>query len=190
MPTPCPRPGRDLGSSSSVSPGTPLPPPRVAVPGEPRRAGSVSWDTVSLFVPSPPPPPPLCPALQRVAQEVPRRLPAPQSSPGRSDPPLPRTEPAVPPQCASTSPAPHPGGGQVKAIYLSTCGTARYPLRVPPPSGCPKQEHPKAPGGQGGGGQSRAPLQSAPGQRPEDALTGGWCEDQPARLRVSCFHRR
>lgn len=66
-----------------VSPGTPLPPPRVAVPGEHRRAGSVSWGAISLFVP------PLCPALQRVAQEVPSRLPAPQNSPGRSDPPLP-----------------------------------------------------------------------------------------------------
>lgn len=104
------------------SPGTPLPPPRVAVPGERRRAGSVSWGAIFLFVP------PLCPALQRVAQEVPSRLPAPQNSPGRSDPSLPRAEPAVPPQCASTSRAPHPGGGQVKAIYLSTCGAARHPV--------------------------------------------------------------
>lgn len=179
MPTPYPHPGRDLSSSSSVSPGTSLPPPRVAVSGERRRAGSVSWGAVSLFVS----PPPLCPGLQRVAQEVPRRLPAPQSSSERSDPPLPRAEPAVPPQCASTSPAPHPGGGQVKAIYLSTCGVARYP-RPTPPSGCPKpvQEHLKAPGGQGGVEQRRAPLQSTPGQRPEDALIGGWCEDQPAWL--------
>lgn len=53
MPTPYPHPGRDLSSSSSVSPGTSLPPPRVAVSGERRRAGSVSWGAVSLFVPPP-----------------------------------------------------------------------------------------------------------------------------------------
>lgn len=52
------------------------------------------------------------------------------------------------------------------------------------------QKHPDAPGGRGGGERSRAPLQGAPGQCPEDALLGGWCEDQCAGFCVSCFPRR
>lgn len=124
MPTPCPHRGRDLGSSSSVSPGTPLPPPRVAVPGERRRAGSVSWGAVSLFVR---PPAPHCAQRSRGwRKKSPAACPLHRAPQG--DPTLPsRAAPAVPPQCASTSPAPHPGVGQVKAIYLSTCGAARYP---------------------------------------------------------------
>lgn len=59
-------------------------------------------------------PPPACPA------ELPRET-RPSLPSGSACSPLPTP-------CAPTSRAPHPGDGQVKAIYLSTCGAARCPV--------------------------------------------------------------
>lgn len=125
------------------------------------------------------PRPPACPA------ELPREtLPSPPS--GRACSPSP-----VRFHILSPSPRRRTSQGHLP-VHLWGCSLPHAPLRAPPPSGCPKpvQEHPEAPGGQGGGGHSRAPLQSAPGQRPEDALRGGWCGNQPAGLWISCFLRR
>lgn len=130
MPTPCPHPGRDLGSSSSVSPGTPLPPPRVAVPGESRRAGSVSWGAVSLFVR---PLPPTVPS----APEGGARSPPP---PARSTELLREIRPSPLSGCASSpspvrfhisSPSPRSRTSQGHLpVHLWGCSLPRAPLHL------------------------------------------------------------
>lgn len=106
------------GSPSSVSPGTLPPPLRVAVLGERRRRGSVSWGTAPFLSPT-------MPSAPEGGARSPRRLPAPQNSPGRSDSPFPRAR-SAPLPCAPQRPEPLTQR-QTSQGHLSTCEAASCP---------------------------------------------------------------
>lgn len=106
------------GLPSSVSPGTLLPPLRVAVPGERRRRGSVSWGTAPLFVPH------YAQSSGGWRKKSPSPA-APQNSPGRSDSPFPRARSASL-SCAPQRPEPLTQR-QTSQGHLSTCEAASCP---------------------------------------------------------------